>query len=241
MARTDRLVNARTRHLIALVKDGATLRDAADAYGISAERVRQILKEEGLSAQELPGRGDRVLRRQLFLHGGLAPAIEAMWRAGIGCDEIAKAFALPSQAVEEAIRARVPPGERSRLTERRLDDRRSRDERFGEALREAADILGRVPGISEDDRLRAQALLDGWRAARGPAELPRADATPSHARRLDVGELARELDRFKGALRAAGLRESTINAYLLGATLFVRWLAGDYAPGPRRVATRSAP
>lgn len=47
-------------------------------------------------------------------------------------------------------------------------------------------------------------------------------------------DLHGELDKFKGELRQAGLRESTIHAYLMGSTLFVRWLAGDYTPGPRR-------
>ena len=52
--------------------------------------------------------------------------------------------------------------------------------------------------------------------------------------RLAESDLHSELDRFKEDLRKAGLRESTIHAYLLGSRLFVRWLAGDYAPGPRR-------
>lgn len=52
-------MDARAQHLIALVKDGATLKEAARVYGISGERVRQILKEEGMTAKELPGRGRR--------------------------------------------------------------------------------------------------------------------------------------------------------------------------------------
>ena len=47
-------------------------------------------------------------------------------------------------------------------------------------------------------------------------------------------DLLSELDRFKTDLRKAGQRESTIHAYLLGSRLFVRWLEGDYTPGPRR-------
>lgn len=45
---------------------------------------------------------------------------------------------------------------------------------------------------------------------------------------------AGELERFRADLRAAGLRASTIEQYLTGSTLFVRWLCGDYVPrGPR--------
>lgn len=51
---------------------------------------------------------------------------------------------------------------------------------------------------------------------------------------LSPTELRTELDRFKMELRAAGLRESTVHAYLLGSSLFVRWLAGEYFPGPPR-------
>ena len=50
--------------------------------------------------------------------------------------------------------------------------------------------------------------------------------------RVPPADLRSELDRFKAELRAGGLKESTVHAYLLGSSLFVRWLAGDYVPGP---------
>lgn len=59
-----------------------------------------------------------------------------------------------------------------------------------------------------------------------------AEATPPETH--GTGELELKLDSFKAELRAAGLRESTIHAYLLGALLFVRWLLGDYVPRARR-------
>ncbi len=43
-----------------------------------------------------------------------------------------------------------------------------------------------------------------------------------------------ELERFKVELRAGGLRASTVHHYLVGSSLFVRWLAGEYVPGPGR-------
>lgn len=114
-------MNPRTRHLIALVEGGATLQDAGHRYGITRERVRQILKLEGISAGALPNRGESTSARRL---------------------------AIPEEA----------------------------------------------PSSSQ-----AAALRD-------------------------------ELEQFKGDLRAGGLRESTIHSYLSGATLFVRWLAGEYKP-----------
>lgn len=43
-----------------------------------------------------------------------------------------------------------------------------------------------------------------------------------------------EFGRFKAELRAGGLSESTVHSYLVGSSLFVRWLAGEYVPGPGR-------
>ena len=56
---------------------------------------------------------------------------------------------------------------------------------------------------------------------------------PPSSEPLHTEALGIELVRFGAALRAAGLRASTIHAYLLGASLFVRWLAGDYVPRGR--------
>jgi len=61
-----------------------------------------------------------------------------------------------------------------------------------------------------------------------------ADGENTPPERHDSQALHDELDRFKRDLRAAGLRESTVHSYLMGSRLFVRWLAGDYAPGPGR-------
>lgn len=53
-------MDARSRHLIALVQDGATLGEAAGVYGISGERVRQLLQQEGVRI----GRRARAERRR---------------------------------------------------------------------------------------------------------------------------------------------------------------------------------
>ncbi len=42
------------------------------------------------------------------------------------------------------------------------------------------------------------------------------------------------LERFKARLGAGGLSRSTISAYLVGSSIFVRWLAGEYVPRGRR-------
>lgn len=53
---------------------------------------------------------------------------------------------------------------------------------------------------------------------------------------MTASQLQAELARYKHALRAAGLREATIHNYLTGSSRFVRWLAGEYAPGAGRPA-----
>jgi len=43
-------------------------------------------------------------------------------------------------------------------------------------------------------------------------------------------ELAHEIERFEGELRAAGKTEQTIRTYIDRAERFVRWLDGGYDP-----------
>ena len=64
------------------------------------------------------------------------------------------------------------------------------------------------------------------------------NSPPPLAARADAIHLSAELDRFAGELRAAGLKEATVQQYLVGSSLFVRWLADDYTPGGRRAARR---
>jgi hypothetical protein len=47
-------------------------------------------------------------------------------------------------------------------------------------------------------------------------------------------ELRKELIRFEQELRAAGLRQSSVETYVGRSHIFIRWLDGDYHPqGPR--------
>lgn len=259
-------MHARTQHLIAMVKDGATLEDAGRVYAISRERVRQILREEGISANEIPGRAQQrrgtrsVPSRRLTppviepamseLPQGLAPVVEAMWRDGVLYHEIANVFGISCEAVHRLIRERVPTAERSAQTAARLKDGRSSDKRLRDGMRKAASLLGDAPVSDDDDPRHARAAIELWLAAyperveAAGAPLPfqpggAADAT-SPSERLSPADLRGELDRFKAELEVGGLRQSTIHAYLLGSSLFVRWLAGDYVPGPGRAGRAPA-
>ena len=239
-------MDARTEHLIALVKDGATLRDAGRVYGISGERVRQILKEGGMSARDLPGRAEKPRTAGAGRARVLGPVIEAMWREGMLYHEIAQILDTPCEAVQRVICERVPHPEHSEQTARRRQDRRSSHERLLQGMRKAADVLAEPGAVEPAERRHAQALTDGWLAAHSQlsaatnapprSEAPDAAHPARPVDRLSKPDLDVELERFKAGLGAGGLSGSTISAYLLGSSLFVRWLAGDYVPRGRRSA-----
>ena len=113
-------------------------------------------------------------------------------------------------------------------------------------MRRAADVLAEPGTIEPAERRHAQAVISGWLAAHAQlsaepsaashSEFADAAHLPGPADRLSKAELEVELERFKDRLGAGGLSGSTIPAYLLGSSLFVRWLAGDYVPRGRRSA-----
>lgn len=236
-------MDARTEHLVALVKDGARLVDAGRVYGISAERVRQLLKEAGMTARDLPGRAEKPRRRRFALARELAPIIEAMWREGMHCHEIAEVFDVSCEAVHRLVCERVPPRERAAHTAARREDGRSTDARLLQGVRKAASVLADSNGIGTEERRRTQAVIDGWLTAHSQLRAASDATSPSEpkevrhstlsAEPVSAADLCGQLDRFKAGLRAGGLSGSTIHAYLLGSSLFVRWLAGDYEPRGR--------
>jgi hypothetical protein len=237
-------MDARTEHLVALVKDGARLADAASVYGISAERVRQLLKQAGMSARELPGRGEKPRTGGSRRARELAGVIEAMWREGMLYHEIAEVIDIACVPVHRVVCERVPESERAAHIARRLHDGRACGARLLGGMRKAAAVLSEASAIEAAERRRAQAVVEGWLAAHSQLSTaadagspskptPSADAA-SPAEPLTAAELQGELDRFKARLGAGGLSRSTISAYLLGSSLFVRWLAGDYVPRGRR-------
>ncbi len=66
------------------------------------------------------------------------------------------------------------------------------------------------------------------------AEEEAMETTSASSAGVAPADLRAELERFEHDLRAGGLRESTVHSYLMGSSLFVRWLAGEYVPGPGR-------
>lgn len=48
-----------------------------------------------------------------------------------------------------------------------------------------------------------------------------------------TSQLREELARYEAELENAGLADATIHTYIERAERFIRWLEGEYRPGPR--------
>jgi hypothetical protein len=152
----------RDQHLVALVKAGASLGEAGSQFGISRERVRQVLEREGIRAGALPGRKEARARRRLHRVRENAKAIEAMWREGMTHEEIARELALSPSGVRELIHEVISREERLARGARKNSDRQQSPEDWAlRALRDAAQILERTPSSRAYDRLRTKGLIDG--------------------------------------------------------------------------------
>jgi hypothetical protein len=153
---------SRTRQLIDLVKGGATLEEAGSGFGITRQRVRQILKDEGVDVRALPGRSAAVAQRRLARVRERGPVIDAMWQQGMSCPQIARSLGLSERAVKQVVHERVSYEQRlARAAQKHSERSRMPDEWVIEALRDAARILGRTPSCRAYARLRSGGLIDG--------------------------------------------------------------------------------
>jgi hypothetical protein len=166
-----------------------------------------------------------------------------MWREGMLYHEIARVFDTSCEAVHRLIRERVSTPELTAQAAGRLADARSSEERLLDGMGKAASVLAEPSAINAEDRRNAEAVINGWLAAhaqlvaaRRLRSLSKPDEVSGEGcrgERLTRAQLRAELQRFQAEMRAAGLSESTIHAYLHGSSLFVRWLGGDYVPFSR--------
>lgn len=137
------------------------MQQAGRVYGIGRERVRQILKEQGISTSTRPSQPLRTSGRELAGQDGLGPDAERMWRDGSSYGEVADALGVPRDAVQWLICERIPRQERTALIADKYDDETVTREQIIAALRDASNALGNSPGRADYERLRAQGLIDG--------------------------------------------------------------------------------
>lgn len=132
---------------------GATLQEIGDQYGITRERVRQLIGAGGFSMANLKGksrqaRKDRVLRD----HGD---AISALLGEGDLASEVAVKLGVPFDLVRELDVANPDYARRRRLIRPRTGSLRYSIEEVLQCLREANRTLGGVLTTADYDRFRS--------------------------------------------------------------------------------------
>lgn len=172
---------ARAREMVALRKAGWTLAEIGRGFGVSRQRVGQIL--EASSGGHLPQREVSAARRAADASRARARAAEILewWRRGEPIAEIARRAGLTQQSVRDTVvalandtdrRARADVG-RERLAERGW--LRFSEKQLCDGLRLVARRLGHTPSKAEYTRLSTQLDLarmptvcsrfGGWRPA----------------------------------------------------------------------------
>jgi DNA-binding CsgD family transcriptional regulator len=103
------------------ITEGLTLRELADRYSISPERVRQLLYRYARQTTDQPvsttamSRAATAARRARDLERAQAQADELLgaWREGQQPEEIAKAFGLRCRSVAQVIRSQATAADRA--------------------------------------------------------------------------------------------------------------------------------
>lgn len=207
-------IAARRDHdkMVALREQGLTLREIADRFGVTAERVRQVIERDAkhLSATRV---GDIRRTRRLEQALERTDEILAQYRAGSDSGEIARTLELRGEAVREVIELNatdVDQAERRGSAWVGLEPKYT-DEHLVAAVRDVADHVGRTPSSGEyaerAARLGLPSLptvsnrLGGWNAA-----LAAAGMTPREHRRTYSRKWGEEACReaLRGVLRELG-------------------------------------
>ncbi len=145
-----RPVSARDREIFTLRASGWTLREIGERYGISRQRVDEIVRDRGgpqmpevLAARR--ARTDEIISKR-------APEIRQWWRAGLSVDEIADRLGLPTARAHRAIGQVLEPIDRAHrnraIVNRTRTSRYSRED-LTAGLRAVAERVGRTPTQEE--------------------------------------------------------------------------------------------
>lgn len=185
--------NDRAGDMVARRMRGETLNDIAQAHGVTRERVRQILKREGVDrATAINARRARMIeaveaRREDILHA---------FRRGDSTAQIARDLDAGSAAVRALLDDAITPADRAHRRANRHSagvGEQFSDEDLVAAVREVGDRYGRTPTAAEYGRAAAGGMLPsapliharlGWREAVLRAGLtPRRSARRTYTRR----------------------------------------------------------
>lgn len=139
-----RVRSTRARTMIDMRVEGGTLQEIGDRFGVTRERVRQILRAEGVdSADIMAARTERVAATIASHHD----QVMELYREGLDITEIAGRIGVTAGELRVAVRADATPADRAarRARRRRCPDVTYSDEDLLRGIRRAAQELGDVP------------------------------------------------------------------------------------------------
>lgn len=187
--------SSRDVEIITLRRDGLTLDQIGRRFGITRERVRQILRAGGVAIESAA-----ATRRAQRLEAarGVSAELVAGFRAGRQTNDLARALGVSSPAAHEVIRASVTQADRVERR-RRLSGNRTNDHLYTvadltRAVREVSERIGGVPS-SKDYADHAPLLglpslptlsnrFGGWgEAVRAAGMVPHRSNRPNYTRR----------------------------------------------------------
>lgn len=141
----------RVEEMAALRRAGATLSAIGERYGLTRERVRQLLAGKGIDDRKV-----REARRAVAVTEarGSSGEIVQLWREGLSTGEVAKRLNLLASVCEEIIGSKateLDAAERRMALNRRsaASTKQFSDEELINAIRRVARHLGRTPTSSE--------------------------------------------------------------------------------------------
>ena len=133
----------RVSAMVEMRREGRTLQEIAERFGLTRERVRQIVVAQGVGTDEV--RTARRERERADVEREHARIIE-LYREGRPSEEIARMVGLRAVDVRDALRAHATAADRAaRVANRRTPRARYSDEDLVQAVRRAAQELGEVP------------------------------------------------------------------------------------------------
>jgi DNA-binding CsgD family transcriptional regulator len=146
----DRPLSTREREIFALRASGWTLREIGERYGISRQRVDEIVRDRG--GPQLPEVLAARRAHTAEMISERAPEIRQWWRAGVSVGEIARRLGLPTARAHRAIDRVLAPIDRAHrnraIVTRTRTSRYSRDD-LTAGMRAAASRVGRTPTQDE--------------------------------------------------------------------------------------------
>lgn len=188
----------RIRQIVRLYSAGATLEQVGEEFGITRERVRQLIVDAGYEVSALKRKGARARRRRMLAEHD--QAIRDLLTQGKPPVDVAAALGLPLDVVREVDSSNPDYARHRKVSRTKSHTVKYPDEDVIECLVEANRTLGGVLTTKVYDNFaRGRSLPDGrpwpthqtaglrfgsWRAALQAASLPSNPATPITGRLL---------------------------------------------------------